>query len=647
MTDFQIPISHALVLPDFNFNAWLDAAKPYQNAFERVAIIRSPAGYNLNRFRNITAVQTPGVWFEDNAVEHIRRAYPVVVRVDVLAVSTPAQLSSVLAQRIQLKDRYGERQTSPRHIFDRLTIDWPVETWQTRILRSFAERGPDGKPHEGLDLHAPAGSMIRCGTAGTVATVVTQPTALGYGQYVQIGVQHDGSAYLMTYAGLEDIQVSTGQQIKAGDVLGRAGADRTSIKLVIQRPGKGLPGYVLPDVVDPGPLIYYEGMKLRAATTLNVREKPGTSFRIIDRVQSSELSDTLELHGRTLRKVGTSEADNQWIQVRTPRSKDGFAAAWYLQAVGPRSVGALKFKGMNLDIDHRLGAPEAAAMEGIDWVRIKYNVSFDPRNGTHGNRDLGYAYNRFLPYIQRYKNAGMRVLLVLAHQVYGEGAGYVWPQMNSDRWRELTVTYSDFCRTIAQQFAASKLVDAFQIWNEQDTKPEHARAAVPIPARDYAHLLTETIKKMRPVAGGAKIITGGHVTGAGDGPAYARDTLAAMGSVRPDGLGVHPYGTGPVSNRWSIHGSLSATLREYAKVMPGVPLWVTEWGILDQQGKPEHASSIADYAVAFMNIIRNEFPGQVETAMWYAWADSMDNGYGLVDDQGRPKQVLYTRYLRE
>lgn len=648
MTQPATPISHALVLPDRDFNAWLDASKNYQNGFERVAIIRSPAGFNLNRFRNITAVEVAGEWLNNDALAHIRRMYPAVVRVDVIRVNTPAELAAELNRRVSEQDRYGEKRNTPPHIFDRLTIDWPVDTFQTRIVRKFNDKAPDGKLHEGLDLHAPAGSTVRSGTAGTVATVVRQTTALGYGQYVQIGLTHGGENFLITYGGLDEIAVQMGQTISKGTVIGKVGAGRSTIKLVVQHPGKGKAGYALPDVIDPTPLIYYEGLRLRSTTTLNVRDKPTIEGQVIDRLTTNEYAETLELHGRMLAMVGTPEKDNQWLQVRTPRGREGYAAAWYMQAVGPRSTVSMKVKGMNLDLDNPRGRPDPALMKGIDWVRIKYNVSFNPNNNTHGNRDLQAAYNRFQPFIKRYKDAGMKVVLVLGHQVFGEGAGYVWPQMNTDKWRELTVTYSEFCKQIAAQYAGQNLVDAYQIWNEQDTKPEHMRAAVPIPPRDYAHLLSETIKKMRPVAGNAKIITGGHVTGGGDGVRYAKETVAAMPSgVRPDGIALHAYGIGPAGNRWSIFGPLADTLREYAKVLPSAPLWITEWGVLDVQGKMEFATSIAEYAVGFLDIVRTQFAGQVEAACWYAWADGMDNGYGLVDAAGNPKPSLYDRYLKE
>src|SRR5690606_38157637 len=100
-----VPISHALGLPDQNFSDWFRAVEPYTKAFERVVIARTPAGYDLNRFRNVSAVQTRNVWLNDNALEHIRRIYPSVVRVDLLMANTPQELEAILNERIQKRDR--------------------------------------------------------------------------------------------------------------------------------------------------------------------------------------------------------------------------------------------------------------------------------------------------------------------------------------------------------------------------------------------------------------------------------------------------------------------------------------------------------------------------------------------------------------
>jgi hypothetical protein len=79
--------------------------------------------------------------------------------------------------------------------------------------------------------------------------------------------------------------------------------------------------------------------------------------------------------------------------------------------------------------------------------------------------------------------------------------------------------------------------------------------------------------------------------------------------------------------------------------MPARPVWITEWGVLDRQFQPEYTPEVTTYADGFLKIIRTQFPGQVACATWYAWADTMDNGFGLVNQNGQPKQPLYDLYL--
>src|SRR5262245_60416035 len=212
------PISHALVLPDQDFLTWFNATQTYTKAFERVAVVRSPAGNDLNRYRNVTAVQAPGVWVNNDALSHIRRVYPMVVQVDVIRVNTPTELANVLQQRIAQTDRYGEK-ISPANINIRFTLDWPSEARPARITQAFNAAIGDRK-NEGIDVYAPVGTVIRAGAAGTVATVVRQATALGYGQYVQIASTVSGINYLTTYAQLQNIRVTIGQTVKIGDQIG-------------------------------------------------------------------------------------------------------------------------------------------------------------------------------------------------------------------------------------------------------------------------------------------------------------------------------------------------------------------------------------------------------------------------------------------
>ena len=110
MTDSSI--SHALVLPDRDFNNWLQVVRPYTDAFERVAIVRSPAGNDLNRYRNVSAVTAPLTWYQDDPLRHIRRVYPMVVRVDIVQAATPIEQIDVsgvwpISARWQAVGRYN------------------------------------------------------------------------------------------------------------------------------------------------------------------------------------------------------------------------------------------------------------------------------------------------------------------------------------------------------------------------------------------------------------------------------------------------------------------------------------------------------------------------------------------------------------
>jgi hypothetical protein len=629
------PISHALVLPDKDFMDWFKAAEPYTKAFERVAVVRSPAGNDLNRFRDVTAVQAPGVWVRDDALSHIRLVYLMVVRVDVIRANSPAELAAALQQRINLKDRYGER-INPPHISDRFTLDWPSEARPARITRAF-DHAVEGKKNEGIDVFAPKGTPIRAGATGTVATAVRQATAQGYGQYVQISTTVSGQNYLVTYAQLQNIRVQMGQAVKLGDVIGESGWDQ-SVKVIVQQPGKGLSGYALPDVVDPTMMIYWQGIRLKTtATTLRIRERAGTVYDIKGNLKPSDRAETFEPHGRTLLKVGQPD---QWIKLRSPAGIEGFASSEYLIADETEGFKALNMTGMNLDILHPLGGPGVDRMRGIGWVRFAYNVSMG-----RGSTDLNAAYNRYAPFIEVYSKAGLNVILVMTHQTFGEGGGYIWDRMDSSKWREFTAKYVDFLRQVAARFANKGLNISYQIWNEQDTPPEVAHAAVPIPARDYGYMLGEAIKAIRAVDTKAPIITGGHVGGPGKGAGYARAALAAMPSnVRPDAIACHSYGRGPVGSKYSVFGSIDDDVQAYSAIMPGAQILITEWGVLDFPGDP--ASQVSDYAIGFISRLKNLYSGKVAGALWYAWADSMHNGYGLVNTSDQPKQPLYDRFLK-
>lgn len=633
-------ISHALVLPDQDFLAWYAAAQAYERAFERVAIVRSPRGNDLNRFFAVSAVEAPNVWLNNNALAHIRRVYPSVVRVDTIRASTPDQLRQMLQARVAANDRFGEK-THDGHINDRFILRWPADAVPARIVRGFDADLGGGRKNEGLDLFAPAGTVVRAAVTGVVATVVRQPTATGYGPYVQVSAPDGaGGAYLVSYVGLDEIRVSVGQTVTAGAALGTSG--QPTVKLVVQQPGGGLDGYLLPDVVDPTRMIFWEGLRLQPlGSGLRVRERPGVQFKILQTVGMNDPLETLEIHGRTLLKVGQQD---EWINVRTPSGTSGYAAAWFLAATTVQAMQA-PITGVNLDYLHALGRPAPSRLGRVGWVRFPYNVSHDPANGTYGNTNLTAAYNRYRPFIEQYVRAGYRVLLVLTHQTYGEGQGYVWPQMTEKSWRELTARFAEMAGVIARQYAGSGLVSGYQIWNEQDA-PAEARSSVSMPAGTYAYLLGETIRAIRAADALTPVITGGHTGGPARGAAYARQAVAALPpGLRPDGVACHPYGRGADPGPpYAPFGHIDDEVQAFLSVLPGKRLWITEWGVLDRPDDPPEA--VADYAIAMLSHLVRRYPGQIQTATWYAWAQGMDNGYGLVDASDRPRQPLHDRFIR-
>ncbi|GAB4510926.1 MAG: hypothetical protein OHK0046_08320 [Anaerolineae bacterium] len=643
------PISHALVLPDRDFEQWLAAARPYVQAFERVAIVRSPAGNDLNRFRNVTAVQTPGVWINDDALAHIRRAYPFVVRVDLIPATTPAQLQAALQTRINNRDRYGERQTSPKHIFDRFVLDFPVTNYRpARIVRPYSDSTDTHLDNnEGIDVSSAAGAKVYAAAAGTVSTVLTTNDGLNYGAYVQITSVLDGEMLVVTYGGLKNIKVKLSQVVAVGDEIAEAAGN--SIKLVVQNPPNGVNEFILPNVVNPVRMVYWQGLRVRSTVpSLRIRSRPNDNAEILGTVTPSDLMEPDEIHGRTLAKLGV---EGQWLSVRRAGTNQAYAAAWLLEARGiddpVAAIPGVNIPGMNLDIDHPLGKPNPDLLKPFGWIRLKFNVSFDPRRPEgdpqrYGNENVEYTFNRYLPEIERYVRSGLKVILVLTHQTYGEGKGFVWPQMDTGRWRELTQGYTRIVRDMAARFSGRGLIYAYQIWNEQDTKPEDARAAVPMPVADYSHLLGETIRTIRSVDTQVRIITGGHVGGPEAAVAYAKEAIRGLPSgIRPDGVAFHPYGRGPAGSTFSNFGTITQAMNVYKQALSGAPVWITEWGALNVQGNDGFEGQIAQYADGFLDNIKSGFPGDVACACWYAWADGMDNGYGLVRSNNTLRDVLY------
>ncbi len=63
----------------------------------------------------------------------------------------------------------------------------------------------------------------------------------------------------------------------------------------------------------------------------------------------------------------------------------------------------------------------------------------------------------------------------------------------------------------------------------------------------------------------------------------------------------------------------------------------------DAPGEPPAA--ISKYAGEFVKRLKGKYRGRVASAMWYAWAQGMHNGYGLVAENDQPRDPFYKQFL--
>ncbi|RMF82212.1 MAG: hypothetical protein D6737_02685 [Chloroflexi bacterium] len=390
-----------------------------------------------------------------------------------------------------------------------------------------------------------------------------------------------------------------------------------------------------------------ERLYIRATEdSIRLREEP-VSGRPVGSIKRGDVVEVIEAPANGLPKVGMQD---EWIQVRTASGQEGYTAAWFFELAdtpqtataatpAPMPTSETNIVGVNLDVRHPLGTPDPSRLGKIGWVRFGYDVS----HGT-GSTDIGAAFDKYAPILDKYAKAGVKVMLVCTHQTFGEGQGYNWEQMDSAKWRDLSDKFADVMGRIAMQYVGQGLVHAYQIWNEQDAH-SGARASVPLPADEYSYMLSKTIPAIRAVDRDVKIITGGHASGPGTGAAYANKAISAMPhGIRPDGVAFHPYGRGDLKSdpKYRHFGNIDESVNAYAAVMPGKPVWITEWGVLDAPTEPPDA--IAKYATEFITRLKTVHAGKVAAAMWFAWGQGMDNGYGLVDENDQPRGAFTDEY---
>lgn len=164
---------------------------------------------------------------------------------------------NALADMIKVEWKPGTV-TLPPSPFPGLRLSPPFH--EPFIVSSPFDAPRDYGKHEGTDYVATSqqgNELIHCGYAGAVDIVAYSAT--GYGKYIRVKHTRNGSIFYTYYAHLDTQLVAVGNAVKAGDPLGEVGSTGNStgphVHITLRVPNYGLPGYVVPDVVNPDPYI--------------------------------------------------------------------------------------------------------------------------------------------------------------------------------------------------------------------------------------------------------------------------------------------------------------------------------------------------------------------------------------------------------
>ncbi len=143
-------------------------------------------------------------------------------RVDGLPPSTiepgdPALLARIQREVVLKAEGFASR-TDADHFRD--GFDWPLETFRvtSRWGSQRVLNGTPARPHHGIDLAAPPGTLIRAPAAGRVT--LAQPTLHFEGGLVLID---HGQGRITAYLHQSRLDVRAGQDVARGDLIGRVG----------------------------------------------------------------------------------------------------------------------------------------------------------------------------------------------------------------------------------------------------------------------------------------------------------------------------------------------------------------------------------------------------------------------------------------
>jgi hypothetical protein len=291
--------------------------------------------------------------------------------------------------------------------------------------------------------------------------------------------------------------------------------------------------------------------------------------------------------------------------------------------------------GVNIDPANPRSAPTPKEVHqlGARWVRFAYKA------------EKGMAF--YQQRIKEYRAAGIKVLLNVSYEALRLGK----PPYDATvaQWTSYAAAFQWAVTDIATRLGSG--VDAYELWNEPDQMPELARnldCACDLTAdhcdgncicdgQCYDPFMPPEI--FGPVADragrvlaatGVPVLLGGFSSGQ---PTFVSQTIAAGGGLEQYAdISIHPYGAD-----WLPGNRLEQQVAQYR--IGGRAVWLSEIGV------PADPADAAPYLEqVYRTILDGGYAGSVvPVVFWFAWSDANAPGFGLFDDEGKPK-ATYQAY---
>ncbi len=247
-------------------------------------------------------------------------------------------------------------------------LSWPVDS---RVCTQRFGEHPEnyrgfGLPgHEGLDLLALDGANVYACADGEVFEAGPRPVNHPYGIQVRLKHLYEGQEYHTVYAHLREVNVKVGQQVKAGQLLGKADSTGNStgahLHLTLKQIGAHTPGFPA-DIIDPWPFLQSavtppdvpppsaSGVTVYTNAQLNLRDQPSANDAILTTLPVGEALAVLGNANEIKPRIGQAD---QWLQVQTAAGQVGYVAAWLVvdtrqEAFPPSGVIVYPLEEVNL-----------------------------------------------------------------------------------------------------------------------------------------------------------------------------------------------------------------------------------------------------------------------------------------------------------